>query len=224
MKRYYKLLLVVIFSLFSVELFAQLVAPIPLTGAQNTDEEFFKNQFDICVHEKETRKLINDKVLKCYVYTKNKRDSIQPNGFYPFTYHGTIEDSMFIEIHVPGYQIGRFTYYKDIHRRGTIHSLVYLAKEGYFPNELIFSKDWIEVSIGKEKKRYDIAKLRKSDGDDELEILCRIPGLEVTKTGIRIDGSDIEHIYLPHGRYCTLYKPKFFELIQKLRKIKKSMN
>jgi hypothetical protein len=224
MKGYYKLLLVVIFSLFSVELFAQLVAPIPLTGAQNTDEEFFKNQFDICVHEKETRKLINDKVLKCYVYTKNKRDSIQPNGLYPFTYSGTIEDSMFIEIHVPGYQIGRFTYYKDIHRRRTIHSLVYLAKEGYFPNELIFSKDWIEVSIGKEKKRYDIAKLRKSDGDDELEILCRIPGLEVTKTGIRIDGSDIEHIYLPHGRYCTLYKPKFFELIQKLRKIKKSMN
>ena len=148
MKRLYEALLSGIFSLFSVELFAQLVAPIPLTGAQNTDEEFFKNQFDICVHEKETRKLINDKVLKCYVYTKNKRDSIQPNGLYPFTYHGTIEDSMFIEIHVPGYQIGRFTYYKDIHRRGTIHSLVYLAKEGYFPNELIFSKDWIEVSIG----------------------------------------------------------------------------
>ena len=224
MKRYYKLLLFVIFSLFSVELFAQLTAPIPLTGAINIEEEFYRNQFDICVHDKETGKLINDKVIKCYVYTKNKRDSIQPNGLYPFTYHGTIEDSMFIEIHVPGYQIGRFTYYKDIHRRGTIHSLVYLAKEGYFPNELIFSKDWIEVSIGKEKKRYDIAKLRRSDGDDELEILCRIPGLEVTKTGIRIDGSDIDHIYLPHGRYCTLYKPKFFELIQKLRKIKKSMN
>ena len=62
------------------------------------------------------------------------------------------------------------------------------------------------------------------DDDDELEILCRLPGLEVTKTSIKIDSSDIEHIYLPHGRYCTLYKPKFFELIQKLRKIKKSMN
>jgi hypothetical protein len=158
------------------------------------------------------------------VYTKNRKDSIQPHGLYPFTYHGTIEDSMFIEIHVPGYQIGRFTYYKDIHRRGTIHSLVYLAKEGYFPNELIFSKDWIEVSIGKEKKRYDLAELRKSDDDDELEILCRLPGLEVTKTGIRVDGSDIEHIYFPHERYCSLNNEDFFEFIQKLRKVKKSMN
>ena len=145
------------------------------------------------------------------MYTKNKKDSIQPNGLYPFTYHGTIEDSMFIEIHVPGYPIGRFTYYKSIHRRGTVHTVVYLAKEGYCPNELIFSKDWIEVSIGKEKKRYDIVKLRKSDEDDELEILCRIPGLEVTKTGIKIDGSDIEHIYLPHEHYRTSWSDEFFE-------------
>ena len=224
MKRYYKLLLFVIFSLFSVELFAQVLAPIPLTGPDNTDDEFFKDNFDIIVRDKKTYQLLLEEVTKCYVYTKNKKDSIQPNGLYPFTYHGTIEDSMFIEIHVPGYPIGRFTYYKSIHRRGTVHTVVYLAKEGYCPNELIFSKDWIEVSIGKEKKRYDIVKLRKSDEDDELEILCRIPGLEVTKTGIKIDGSDIEHIYLPHEHYRTSWSDEFFEFIQKLRKIKKSMN
>ena len=224
MKRLYEALLIGVFSLFSVELFAQLIASIPLTGAINTEEEFYKNRLTINVYDKKNFQIINNKVIKCYVYTENKKDSIQPNGFYPFTYHGTIKDSMFIEIHASGYPIGRFTYYKDIHRRGTESAAVFLSKEGYFPNELIFSKDWIEVSIGKEKKRYDIAKLRKSDEDDELEILCGIPGLEVTKTGIRIDGSDIEHIYFPHERYCSLNNEDFFELIQKLRKIKKSMN
>ena len=223
MKRYYKLLLVVIFSLFSVELSAQLIASIPLTGAINTEEEFYKNDITINVYDKKNFQIINNEVIKCYVYTENKKDSIQPNGLYPFTYSGTIEDSMFIEIHASGYPIGRFTYYKDIHRRGTVFVAVFLSKEGYFPNELIFSKDWIEVSIGKEKKRYDLAKLRKSDDDDELEILCRIPGLEVTKTGIKIDGSDIEDIYLPQYRYCSLDKETLFEFIQKLRKVKKSM-
>ena len=52
MKRYYKLLLVVIFSLFSVELSAQLIASIPLTGAINTEEEFYKNDITINVYDK----------------------------------------------------------------------------------------------------------------------------------------------------------------------------
>ena len=39
MKRLYEALLIGVFSLFSVELFAQLIASIPLTGAINTEEE-----------------------------------------------------------------------------------------------------------------------------------------------------------------------------------------
>ena len=142
-----------------------------------------------------------------------------------YTYNGIVEDSMYIEIDVNGYQGEKFLFKKAIHRKHCASIVIPLCKEsGFTPNEIIVEGDKIEVTIEGKKEIYNASKLQQSADEDILQTLCRLPDFKVSKKGVTINGKSITHFYVDMNNCSSNFDMYKYEvLLKKLQKYAKTI-
>ena len=181
----------------------------------------------IALYDKETDSSIKlDQVqATIHVYDKDKKTTLVSNNnkrIARYMYKDYVQDTMVVEVDVPGYRGGKFMYYKARHRKYGWQMNLYLYPNDYCPNEILVDGDSVRVVVDKQTRVYDVKKLRQPGDEDIVAALCRVPGLVVKKNAITVDGEPLKHFLLSdHEYYSVNWEHQYQEVLSRFRKYKK---
>ena len=223
--------------LFSVFLMDEVLAQVFTLPHNVYGNSFVKNKkvLEVSISDKSLgtdlpKEYING--IEVYVHTKRgefllpNKSKINPRASFVFrdkeTNQDVVEDTMVIEVKSPDYRGGKFIYYDAIHGKNTFRVGIALPKKDHYPNQIEVLGDYVEVILNRQSKFYDLKEFRQSEDEDVLTTLCRLPGFEVGKKEIKMEGEILTYFYI-NGEY-EIHNSYFFpELLKRFNRSKKKL-
>ena len=139
-----------------------------------------------------------------------------------FYYKEEIPDSMLIEAGAPGFQPAKYMFYKHIHNTCASVLEVHLTCEGELPpNMIVVVGNRVEVTLEGQTTVHDLAALRQSPKEEVLQVLTRLPGLELAKSDLKMNGKLLERLYINGHLFSRMWDNYQYDVIKQMKKFKK---
>ena len=177
----------------------------------------------IFVYNAKTYSFLKDPFLRLRVGDKTLQTTPLSNdlGTY-FYYKETIPDSMLIEAGATGFQPVKYMFYKHIHHRSTDMLEIHLTREGEVsPNMIVVVGNRVEVTLEGQTTVHDLAALRQSPKEEVLQVLTRLPGLELAKSDLKMNGKLLERLYINGHLFSRMWDNYQYDVIKQMKKFKK---
>jgi len=177
----------------------------------------------IFVYNAKTYSFLKDPFLRLRVGDKTLQTTPISNNLGTFFYYKeTIPDSMLIEAGATGFQPVKYMFYKHIHHRSTDMLEIHLTREGEVsPNMIVVVGNRVEVTIEGQTTVHDLAALRQSPEEEVLQVLTRLPGLELAKSDLKMNGKLLERLYINGHLFSRRFNNYQYDIIKQMKKFKK---